>query len=180
MKVSDGKTLNVDESEAEDFSDYEAYVVDRLLTNFVNGTGAENYNFPTNGIISSKFLDSDVFGAALAQYKDNVNAGKKGMIVDRQFDFKTPELKNDLIRTGTAFSITGLTGSAKITMVQTAKGVQVRIFNIMSLYSGDASKDLLGVTPSKSYVRDGENKTRFGNISTTYNLFIPYESLLLK
>ena len=150
------------------------------MLNLVNGSGAENYNFPTNGIMSSKFLESDIFTEALSQYKDNLKGGKTGTVVDRQFNFKAPQLENDLRRTGTPFSITGLTGSAKITMVQTAEGVQVKIFNIMSLYSGDASKEIKGVTPSRSYVRDGDNKTRYGNTSLTFNLFLPNSSPLLK
>ena len=101
--------------------------------------------------------------------------------MDKQFNFKAPELSRDLLRTGTPFSITGLTGSAKITMVQTDKGGQITIFNIMSLYSGDASKDLSNsITRSKSFVRNPDGTTPHGNISITANLFMPYSSPLLK
>ena len=181
MKVSNSKIFHVDESQAKDFNNYEAFVVDRLINNFIFGMNSENYSFPTNGIISSKFLDSDIFNAALGQYKSNVKAGMTGTVVNDQFNFKAPELARDLYRTGTPFSITGLTGSAKITMVQTDKGVQVTIFNIMSLYSGDATKDLSNsITPSKSFVRRPEGTTRYGNIGITANLFLPSSSPLLK
>ncbi|HET9824144.1 MAG TPA: RHS repeat-associated core domain-containing protein [Chitinophagaceae bacterium] len=175
MKVFTGATLNVDESQAKHFDNYEAFVVDRLMANFTTGKGAENYNFPTNGIISSKFLTSDILRSALEKF----NSGNK--VESEQFNFGAKELAKDFLRTGTLFSITGLTGSGTITMVPNKDGVQIRIFNVTSLTSGDLVKN-----PSsdanwpKSYVRDQQKTTPYGNISQTYNLFLPWNSPLLK
>ena len=174
MNVYSGATLNVDESQAKHFHNFEAFVVDRLLTNFAIGQGAENYNFPTNGIISSKFLSSDILTSALIKFKN----GNK--IEAEQFSFGAKELGKDFLRTGTLFSITGLTGSGTITIVPNKDGVKIRIFNITSLTSGDIFKN-----PSndqnwpKSYVRDPYKTTPYGNISETYNLFLPWSSPLL-
>jgi RHS repeat-associated protein len=187
LKVDLGATtLNVDESQASHTNNYEAFIVNRLLKNFVSGEGPTNYNFPTNGIISSKFLSSDILKSALKEF----NAGQ--YIFNKQYSFQGGELAGDILRTGTVFSsITGFAGSGSITMIQTDKGVQVQIFNITSLYSGDLGKDIIGPLAqkfdydkedysAKSYVRDPNRKTPYGNISQTFNLFIPNNSPLLK
>ena len=181
MKVNDATIFNVDESQADRTNNYESFVVGQLLRNFVSGEGPENYNFPENGIISSKFLDSDILKAALTKY----NSGQD--VVNEQFNFRGGELANDVLKTGTLFSITGFTGSAMITMVKTDKGVRATIFNITSLYSGDLGKDVIDIfggdkdaNSAKSYVREPNKTTPYGNISQTYNLFIPKGSPLLK
>lgn len=69
MVLYNGATLNVDESQSSQFNNYESFITHSLMTNFVSGAGAENYNFPTNGIISNKFLGSDLLNDALAKYK---------------------------------------------------------------------------------------------------------------
>ena len=172
MKVYNGATLNVDESQASHTNNYESFITHQLMTNFVTGKGAENYNFPTNGIISNKFLKSDVLNDALSKFK----TGELKEGVPYQSPFQGPELARDFSRTGTLFSsITGLVGSATITIKKMdANMVRITIFNITSLTSGDLLKN-----PSndsnwpKSYVRDPEKTTPFGNISQTFNLLIP-------
>ncbi|MCA6491719.1 MAG: RHS repeat-associated core domain-containing protein [Chitinophagaceae bacterium] len=176
MKVYNGATLHIDESQSEHFSNYEAAVVNRLMRNFITGEGAENYNFPTNGIISSKFLSSDILTNALSDYKN----GKLPSNEPTQYTFKGNELKNDFLRNGTLFSITGLAGSGTITMIPNKDGVQIKIFNITSLTSGNITKNPNNDADwPKSYVRDPTKKTPYGNISQTYNLFIPWGSPLL-
>ncbi len=185
LKVYNGASFYVDESQASHTNNYEAFIIARLMHNFVTGEGAENYNFPTNGIISSKFLESDVLKGAIAEF------AKGKSVVDFQVPFAGAELANDVKRTGSVFSsITGFTGSGTVTMVPTADGVQVKIFNITSLYSGDLGKDVLHMmfgrfgldkddVSSRSYVREPGKSTPYGNISQTYNLFIPWSSPLL-
>lgn len=174
MYVNNGATLNVDESQAAHFDNYEAFIVHRLTTNFVTGQGAENYNFPTNGIISSKFLQSDILKAALRDF----NNGNK--VEATQYSFGAAELGKDLLRTSTFFSITGFVGSGTITIVPTKDAVLIKIFNVTSLTSGDLLKN-----PSndanwpRSYVRDPSKTTPYGNISETFNLSIPWDSPLL-
>jgi hypothetical protein len=177
MYVNNGATLMVDESQATHFNNYESYVVHRLMTNFISGQGAENYDFPTNGIISSKFLGSDILKAAFTKF----NSGEMKPGASVQFSFGANELVNDTWRNGTLFNITGLTGSGTITITPVnEQGVKVQIFNVTSLTSGDLLKN-----PSsdknwpKSYVRDPHKTTPYGNISQTYNLFIPWSSPLL-
>ena len=92
MVVNNGTTLNVDESQAAHFDNYEAFVVDRLTTNFATGKEAENYNFPTNGIISSKFLSSDILTSALSDF----NAGRLQGGEPTQYNFGAKELGKDL------------------------------------------------------------------------------------
>ena len=176
MYVHNGATLNVDESQAAHFNNYEAFVVHRLTTNFASGEGAQNYNFPTNGIISSKFLNSDILKSALSDF----NTGKLGPGKSAQYSFGAKELASDLLKTGTLSSITGFVGSGTIMMVPNKEGVKITIFNVTSLTSGDLFKN-----PSndanwpKSYVRDPNKTTPYGNISETFNLFLPWGSPLL-
>jgi RHS repeat-associated protein len=175
MYVNTSTILNVDESQANRFDNYEAFIVHRLMSNFVSGEGPENYNFPTNGIISSRFLNSDVLKDALGKFAS-------GEIKDGeayQSPFAGKELAKDLLRTGTAFSsITGFSGSSTVTIKKTdANMLQITIFNITSLTSGDLWKALWVEKDQsnwpKSYARDPEKTTPYGNISQTYNLLIP-------
>jgi RHS repeat-associated protein len=177
MYVYNGATLNVDESQASDFNNYESYVVYRLMKNFVSGEGPENYNFPENGIISSNFLNSDILKNALADF----NSGKLAPGKSVQYSFGARELADDTWRNGTLFNITGLTGSGTITITPVnEQGVKVKIFNVTSLTSGDLVKNPNNnANWPKSYVRDRDKKTPYGNISQTYNLFIPWSSPLL-
>ncbi|MDP4131034.1 MAG: RHS repeat-associated core domain-containing protein [Bacteroidota bacterium] len=176
MYVHNGATLNVDESQAAHFTNYEAFVVNRLTTNFATGQGAENYNFPTNGIISSKFLSSDILKSALSDF----NAGRLKGGEPTQYNFGAKELGSDLLKTGTLSSITGFVGSGTITMVPNKDGIQVKIFNITSLTSGDLLKNPTNdANWPKSYVRDPNRTTPYGNISQTFNLSIPWSSPLL-
>jgi len=138
--------------------------------------GPENYEFPTNGIISSKFLKSDIFNAALNDYK----SGELPPNVTRQYSFGLKDLGKDYFRGGSLYSITGMVGSGTITFAPTAQGVSVRIFNVTSLSSGAIIKNPNDITTfPRSYVRD-EKTTPYGNISQTFNLFIPNESPLLQ
>jgi len=175
MKVFSGAVLNVDESQAKHFDNYEAFVVDRLMSNFRSGEGAENYNFPTDGIISSKFLTSDILQYALTKFKSG------NRVESEQFSFGPKELAKDFLRNATLFSITSLTGSGTITIVPNKDGVQIKIFNITSLTSGDIFKSPSNDTNwPKSYVRNPDKITPYGNISETYNLFLPLNSSFLK
>jgi RHS repeat-associated protein len=175
MYVNTSATLNVDESQASHFNNYEAFIVHRLMSNFVSGEGAENYNFPINGIISNKFLDSDVLKDALAKYKTGEIKDGQGY----QSPFGGRELAKDILRTGTMFSsITGFAGSCTITIKKTdANMLQITIFNVTSLTSGDLWKAIWVKEDNsnwpKSYARDPEKTTRYGNISQTFNLLIP-------
>jgi RHS repeat-associated protein len=168
MKVSKGTSFNVDESNAAGFKDYEAFVVNEMMQGFLSGKGPENYNFPTNGIISSKFLKSDILNKAMVKY----NAGET--VENRQFSFGGKELLSDLVNNQTPYSITGFTGTASITIKETSDGIAVKIFNITGLSSGALIKiPSEASTFPKSYVRDPKEITPFGNISQTYNLLLP-------
>jgi RHS repeat-associated protein len=172
MYVSNNKTHEVDESNANEFENYEAFVVSTLMTNFISGNGEENYNFPENGIISNKFLDSDILHDALGDYLK----GKR--VESKQYSFGGTELANDTYRNGTVFSITGFTGSASITITPTSDGIRVAIFNITSLTSGSFGKEVFSENCyPNSYVREQNTTTTFGNISQTFNLFIPNENI---
>jgi hypothetical protein len=154
------------------FKNYEAFVVKELMSNFVSGYGPENYEFPTNGIISSQFLDSDILKAALKDFQ------KGESIQNKQYSFGTTDLIKDTYRNGTIFNITGVVGSALITINRntTAEGIEVKIFNVTSLTSGSLGKELFFWDKEKyypkSYVRNTENAivVPYGNISQTYSL----------
>lgn len=177
MFVSSANTFNVNESNAKKFDDYEAFVVGQLMNNFISGQGPENYNFPTNGIISSKFFESDIFKKAVDEY----NGGILKPNETKQYNFGVMDLFKDAVRNWTPFNITGMTGSGTIIMTPTEKGVLVKIFNITSLSSGALIKNPSDPsTYPKSYVRDPTQATPYGNISQTFNLFIPKESSLIK
>jgi RHS repeat-associated protein len=177
MFVSTSSTFKVDESNASQFNNYEAFIVDKMLIGMVTGKGPENWEFPTNGKISSLFLRSDILQEALTEY--NKNAGNQ--FGPTQIPFGFVKLASDTWRNnGNIWNVTGLVGSGTITIIPKATGLQVKIFNITSLTSGALGKEIPGfifgpesIYP-KSYVRDPEKTTPYGNISQTFNLFIPY------
>ena len=172
MYVDNTQSYMVDESNSKDYKNYEAYVVGAIMYNFLNGSGPENYVFPDNGIISSKFKESDIVKAAITNYKNTGN-GKTA-----QYSFGVTDLAKDAIRNDSFFSITGLVGSGTITMTPKDDGLHIQIFNVTSLTSGSLGKELFEVKNyPKSYVRSGENTTPFGNISQTFSFTIKYEDL---
>lgn len=173
MFVQKGQVFKVDESNAGQFNNYEAFVVNRLLDGFVSGQGYENYEFPENGIISSKFLKSDILKAALNDFNKSPSSNT---VKNKQYSFGAQALIKDRLRNGTIYNITGMTGSGTITIVPTITGVRIKIFNITSLTSGTLGKELFGEKNyPNSYVREDNKQTPFGNISQTFNLFIPNE-----
>ena len=103
---------------------------------------------------------------------NDFNSGK--VIKARQYVFGLGTLVKDTYRNGTIFNITGLTGSGTITITPTLEGIKIQIFNVTSLTSGTLGKEFFGKENyPKSYVRETGKITPFGNISQTYNLFIP-------
>jgi RHS repeat-associated protein len=171
MYVSSSTVFRVDESNSNQVDNYEAFVVNELMQNFVNGTGPENYEFPTNGIISMKFLESDIFKKAMSAFREGQHPNGASI----QYSFGATELYNDTKRNnGNIFNITGLTGSGFITIIQTSNDIKVKIFNITSLSSGDILKiPSNDNTWAKSYVRNPNQTTPYGNISQTFNLALP-------
>ncbi|MBK8969194.1 MAG: hypothetical protein IPM36_21520 [Lewinellaceae bacterium] len=172
MFVNNEYTMMIDESNASDFKDYEAFVVYTLVSNFVNGYGAQNYDFPVNGIISSKFLGSDVLNAALKDYHSGIRYPE-----GKQYGFGAWNLASDLYNTGTIFSITGFTGSAHITISPNEENtmLNIDIFNLTTLTSGTYGKEAFSEENyPKSYVRDPStvSPTIYGNISQTFHLQI--------
>jgi len=168
---------NVSEKQANRFFNYEIFVVTDLLTGLVSGTGPENYNFPTNGIISSAFTDSHVMDVVYKKYLDKELKFNK----EFQISFKGKELADDTKRNyGNIINITGFVGSATVTVNPSENGYKIKIFNITSLSSGSLTKFPSEVsTFPRSYVREPNKRTTFGNISQTFNLFIPYTNPLL-
>ena len=173
MKISTAVTLNVDESQAQDFNNYESFVVNQLMKNLVSGSDVDNYDFPINGIISNKFLNSDILNEALSKYK--TGEIKDGM--PYQAEFKGKQLRNDIAKNESIFSsITGFVGSAQITIKKVdSKTLEINIFNITSLTSGDLWKEIYPSESKfpKSYVRYPEIRTPYANISQTFHLLIP-------
>jgi RHS repeat-associated protein len=181
MYVSTKSQYLVNESNAGEYNNYEGAVTYDIMRSFVSGKGPENYVFPKNGIISSKFLKSDVVKTALSKFLNSPNS-EYG---PRQSEFGMKELGKDIFRSGSMFSsITGLVGSAQINIKPGESGIDISIFNITSLTSGTFGKEALKVLgkigidytnlyPS-SYVRNPDDRTPYGNISQTFSLFIPY------
>ncbi len=136
--------------------------------NMVTGKGPENYVFPVNGIISSKFWESDILKAAVSNYVIGKN------VTNEQYHFGAGDFATDAWDNGTIFNITGFTGSGTITMVKKDEGLYIEIFNITSLTSGTLGKEVFGKKNyPKSYVREDDSITPFGNISQTFQLFVP-------
>ncbi len=166
--VGQQTVFRVDESNSGSFNNYEGAVVDHIMNSMVTGAGPQNYVFPENGIISSKFLKSDILQHALKEYMANPNVP-----LDKQYNFNAPELAKDIARNRTFFSITGLTGSANIIITPDDKGIKIKIFNVTSLTSGTFGKEFVPEAEwPKSFVRNPGKTTPFGNVSQTYNLFI--------
>ena len=164
MYVNNSTTLYVDESQLNPFYNFERNMVYQLMTNFVKGTGAENYVFPTDGIISSKFKNSDIVNEAMRRF----NAGET--IDNVQIGFGLGELAKDYLRNRSFFTITGFVGSASVTIAkQTDKTVLITIFNVTSITSGDLFKNPTNDKNwPKAIIRDGS--TPYGNIGQTFSL----------
>ena len=172
MNVSNKSNFYVDESNAKGYDNYERAVTLGLLQNFVSGKGAENYVFPKNGIISSKFLKSDVLKDGLSKYLKNPDQSYSG-----QSNFGLPELTKDAFKSGTLTgSITGMVGSAFISISPSQEGTNIKIFNITSLYSGTLGKEFISSLSPNSYVRKEGETTSYENISQTFELFIPFNT----
>lgn len=178
MYVNNDFVFVVDESNADKYVDFELLVVRRMLQGFVSGTGPENYYFEENGVISNIFWNSAIVKEALEKY-ENQKSGKT-----EQYSFGLGRLYDDFMENETIYSITGFVGSGTITITPTTKGLKVQIFNVTSLTSGTLGKELFNeskypisyVRSSPTQTQDGELRQRvpFGNISQTYNLFIPF------
>jgi RHS repeat-associated protein len=174
MWVSNQWVLEVNEGEAIQFENYEAYVVAVLMRNFVNGSGPENYEFPENGIISSRLTSSAIVTEAIKKYKES---GEQG---PTQHSFGMGELADDLWENETLYTISGLVGSGTVTVTPTEEGIDIVIFNITSLTSGTFGKELFEEEDyPRSYVRNPDEPTNvgtlrrivpFGNISQTFRL----------
>ena len=169
MFVTMNKVFNVDESDAVNYSNYEAHMVSAIMTGFVTGTGPENYNFPENGIISSLFIGSDVLNAAIADF----NKGES--VNGKQYSFGLVSLGKNVLSEGTPYNMTGLVGSANITIIPGKNNMlKITIFNITSLTSGALGKEIAPKEKlyPKSYMRGLGKKVPYGNISQTFNLYI--------
>ena len=169
MFVTMNKVFNVDESDAVNYSNYEAHMVSAIMTGFVTGTGPENYNFPENGIISSLFIGSDVLNAAIADF----NKGES--VNGKQYSFGLVSLGKNVLSEGTPYNMTGLVGSANITIIPGKNNMlKITIFNITSLTSGALGKEIAPKEKlyPKSYMRGGGKKVPYGNVSQTFNLYI--------
>ncbi len=182
MFVGTNTQFFVDESNATDYNDFEAAVNSSIMKGFVTGTGPENYVFPRNGIMSSKFLKSDVLRNALQNYLTDPGTS----FGPEQSGFGVTELAKDAVRNKSLFgSITGLVGSAEITITPGNNGVQIDIFNVTSITSGafgkEFYKEIFGeigerLLYPRSYVREPGATTKFGNVSERFSLFIPFNT----
>jgi hypothetical protein len=173
LVVNTEKVFKVDERNASSYKNYEALVVTAIMRSFVSGEGPQNLEFPTNGIISSQFLESDILHQALGDFIKNQSN------IDQQYNFKGKELINDVAKNGTIFSITGLVGSANIKLTKLNSGdIQVKIFNVTSLTSGTFGKEMFEEEKyPTSYARDPNGKTTYGNVSQTFNLMIKKDQI---
>ncbi len=174
MWVHNSGAFTVDESNAGDFTNYETFVVNEILQNFINGTGPENYIFPTDGVISNAMKESPIVADALNAFNANPE-GLNGKPV--QYSFGASEFAtNLLLNGGNPFNIAGLVGSGTITITSNEYGVYVEIFNITSLSSGAylAKIPVIPFETPESYVRNSYETTPFGNISQTFSLYLPW------
>ena len=169
MFVTMNKVFNIDESDAVNFKNYESHIVSTLMTGFISGTGPENYIFPENGIISSLFIGSDVLNAAINDFNNGV------VVHNKQYSFGLRALGKNLMDKGTPYNLTGLVGSANITIVPEKNNMlKITIFNITSLTSGAFGKEIAPneMLYPKSYMRDSRRRVPYGNISQTFKLYI--------
>lgn len=172
----------VDESNASEYKDFEAAVNYSIIKGFVTGSGPENLVFPRNGIISSTFLKSDVLKDALQNYLVDPDS----QYGPEQSEFGITALGKDAFRNRSLFgSVTGLVGSAEITVTKNNNGINIDIFNVTSITSAAFGKEfykaIFGDFGEKlfyprSYVREPGATTEFGNVSQRFSLFIPFNT----
>ncbi|MCF8374257.1 MAG: hypothetical protein K9H64_21730 [Bacteroidales bacterium] len=156
-------------------------LINFMLGNMITGAGPENIVFPENSPISNEMLYSDIVVYSLLNwYEDNKDAlnSKKPDELDSA-NFKP--MSFGLIKAGadvmnnnlSIFGIPGFVGSAEVTITPNSEELQISIFNVTSITSGDFWKDLPWNEHSVSCVREENETTPFGNISQEYNLSVP-------
>ncbi len=161
-------------AESDKYNNYNNFVANRLLQNFISGEGPENYIFPTDGIISRSFINSRIVKKALKEFKD------RGDYTYRS-SFGLKDLVINTRDNGTPFNVAGLVGSGTITIVTDGDNIKVTIFNVTSLTSGAFMSKVISKMPFVddkfgwpiSYVREEGKITPFGNISQTYSFTMP-------
>ncbi|SRX75234.1 hypothetical protein [Aequorivita antarctica] len=178
---SSGAVLVLEDEKQINLNNYEQFVANNLLQNFISGKGPENYVFPTDGIISRSFLGSEILNKAMEEFRSTPNE------TTFRTSFGPKDLGSNLLNNETAFNISGLVGSALITIVPSGDLINITIFNVTSLTSGALTAKAWSRLPfvdsesgwPTSYVRDktlynnSGKRTRFGNISQTFQLTLP-------
>jgi RHS repeat-associated protein len=154
-------------------------IINFMLGSLITGEGPENIVFPTNGGFSQRMLRSDIVAGALMGWYDanekSLKSGDAGNLVgfQEQVPFGIISAGWDVAINQTVFTMQGFTGSAQITIVPSESDIQVSIFNVTSITSGDFWKDLPWNEYPTSVVRDGNNLTPWGNVSQTFSFSIP-------
>jgi hypothetical protein len=153
--------------------------VNILLGHFIHGTGPENYVFPLNGAISKEMEQSEIFKLAkhdwVMKNKEAIASGAKYGLKPWQGggSFNLFAQLSEFISEGSLIPLTveNFVGSAhiKITPLDN-RIVEVTIFNVTSLTSGDLKKHLPWRQFPESRVED-LNKPKpqpYRNISQTF------------
>lgn len=161
-----------------DLTDYE--FTNFLLGHFIKGTGPENYVFPKDGFISNKLKNSSIVTEVMQLWFEanitNIATGAKLSDLSKVGKYAPSDhfgvLLNDI-------QVKDFVGSAFVTIKPVNSDfVEVTVFNVTSLHSGDLSKEGWGGTYEYlSVVRDpnGIERRPYSNISQIYKFTLPID-----
>lgn len=151
-----------------------------LLGSMIKGVGPENIEFPTNGVVSNYMKDAGIVNDAIKSWY-SLNRGRSKLVGGIAEFSGDKHMPGAFISKG-MFDPESLIGSATITISPiNDKGVMVKIFNVMSLTSGDFFKLLPWNKTPISVVRDpskpsSSGANRYGNISQTYSFTLQIDA----
>jgi RHS repeat-associated protein len=158
-------------------------VVNILLGNLIKGTGPENYVFPKNGAISSEMAKSEIFLNAFRKWSnsniDAIATYSSNLTEYNEFEkFSWKEQINCGIKNMGITNIENLVGGAQVTIKPIdANTIDVTIFNVTSITSGDLTKHVTTIPESKVRNPKDSSPQPYTNISQTFSFTIqlPYQ-----
>jgi RHS repeat-associated protein len=143
--------------------------VNFMLGNFAYGMGPENYFFPETSKFSQGLKTSNMVGEVLVHWS---NQGKSDDFSEA-WSMDARGQVNVFARNGNIINVENFLGTAHVNIRKVnSKEIEITIFNVTSITSGDLSKHLPGGEYIESRVRPTslDYRVPYSNISQTFKI----------